>query len=83
LVPDLLEGVFGLFAVELCLQDLVFDGVVAGGSDVGDCSTALGRQHDLVFDHVVLLNQTVNVSSAHVGTDLEFRRMDRGCVNKF
>ena len=69
--PDLLESVLRLFSVKLRLQDLVFDCVIAGGSDVGDCASGLGRQHDLVLDQVVLLYHSVAVAAAHVGANFD------------
>ena len=69
------ESVGCLDTVELCLEDRVLDGVVAGRRDVGDGAHALWRQHHLVLrDQVVLPDVAVDVAAAHVRPDPEIEQ---------
>ena len=69
------ESVGCLDTVELCLEDRVLDGVVAGRRDVGDGAHALWRQHHLVLrDQVVLTDVAVDVAAAHVRPDPEIEQ---------
>jgi hypothetical protein len=52
-----------LGALELHLDDLLVDGVAAGGRHVGDVAARAGRQHDPVLDHRVLVHQAVDVAA--------------------
>jgi len=80
------ESVGCLDTVELCLEDRVLDGVVAGRRDVGDGAHALWRQHHLVLrDQVVLTDVAVDVAAAHVRPDPEIEQrgylLKKNCLN--
>ena len=59
-----------LGALEVDLDDLLVDVVVAVGGDVGDVSAGAGGQHDAVLHQGVLKHHAVDVTSSDAVTDL-------------
>lgn len=69
--PCLHHAVLGLLAVELDLEDLLVDGVLALGGDLGDGAAAARGEDDLVLgDERVLVDDTPDVTARDVVADL-------------
>jgi hypothetical protein len=66
-------------SVELELDDVVLEGVLAGVRDVGDAAARVGREHDPVLDEVVLRDDAEDVAAGDEVAHLELRVFtDRG-----
>ena len=59
-----------LLSLELELEHVVLDGVVAGLGEPRDGTHALGRHHDLVVDQRALLHVSDDVSARNMVADL-------------
>lgn len=69
--PRLHHAVLGLLAVELDLEDLLVNGVLALGGDLGDGATAARGEDDLVLGNErVLVDDAPDVTARDVVADL-------------
>lgn len=87
--PEVRHVVVGLLAIVLEFDNLLVDVVVAFGSDEGNLTLALRRNHDVVLrEEIVLLAVTVDVTTDEGRTNLhgrdeepELRAVERRHVN--
>ncbi|KAI6766620.1 hypothetical protein HG531_011842 [Fusarium graminearum] len=70
--PGLHHGVLGLLAIELDLENVVDDSVLALGGDLGNSSSGAGREQNLVVGKErVLKDGTPNITTREVVADLD------------